>query len=89
MAFVKDPGDAEYFGRDWTDRLEADETITTSTWASSPTGLTVGEDEIVGLITKVWLSGGTAEADYTATNHIVTSTGRELEKSFEVMVRNL
>lgn len=91
----KDPQSIEPQGFDWTAylaELDAAETVTTSTWSitpsESPASLTISGETIVqgGLRTKATLAGGTLGARYTVTNHIVTSSGVEDDRSFFVKV---
>ena len=88
MAFVKDPAEVKDYGIDWTAHLDDGDTVVLSEWVV-PDGLTAGEEELVGAVSKIWLSGGTAAEDYTVTNHVTTSAGREFERSFEVLARDL
>lgn len=81
-------------GLDWTQYLaaiDAAETITTSTWAASPSGLTFSSASIVSgnLKTQVRISGGVAGTEYTVTNHIITSSGVQDDRSFPLVVGQL
>jgi hypothetical protein len=72
----KDPAGVEIpYSIDWTKAVPTGDTITGSTWSVSPSGLTQDATSIVGLVTTVALSGGTADTDYTVTNQITTNTG--------------
>lgn len=80
----KDPSDALDYVFDWTDELAVEgDTISTSTWAitsdteASPT-LTKDSDEIIApanVITRVWLSSGTADTTYKVENTITVASG--------------
>lgn len=89
---TKDPDSIEPQGFDWTDWLEElgdSVTISTSTWAVSPTGgITLSGDSIItgSLKTQVTLTGGTVHRRYTVTNRIVTSSGVHDDRSFVVLV---
>ncbi len=83
--FRKDPDATLDYGFDWSDWLQAGETISTSVWTVG-TGLTEGEDEMSTSITKIWLSGGTAGETYTVSNKITTDQSRTDERSFEIIV---
>lgn len=93
---LKDPQDVLDFAIDWnrsrdgaadgTGWLDADETITASTW-TVPDGLTKGAEGNVAGRTVVWLSGGTNGQQYVVTNHITTSQGRQADKSLTINVR--
>jgi len=88
-SYVKDPAEKKDYSVDWSLHLVTD-TIGTSTWTVE-TGLTQTTPAAsnTDTTTTIWLSGGTADEDYTVTNHVVTAAGREFERSFVVMVRNL
>lgn len=93
----KDPQDVLEYGFDWTLRLATGETIVTSTWSrtggtdgatitiADPTGIVA---PIVGPITYTKLTGGTAEQEHHITNHIITSAGREYDRTARVRVRS-
>jgi hypothetical protein len=50
-------------------------------------GLTEVSNSNTGTAATVWLSGGTAGTDYTVTNRITTSAGRQVDRSFILYVR--
>lgn len=85
--FTQDP-DAELdYGFDWTDWLAAGETIVDYD-VTATAGIAIGptptaEDD--GIVT-VWLSDGTAGATVQVTCHITTSSGRQDDKTFDVLV---
>lgn len=88
---TKDPQSVEPQGFDWTAYLaEIDdaETIASSTWAVSGSGLTLTSATVLAgsLKTQVTLNGGTVGSKYTVTNHIITSSGVEDDRSFFVKV---
>jgi hypothetical protein len=68
----------------WATRGLGTDTIATSTWAISPSGLTDASPSptFTNTTTTVWLSGGTAGTFYTITNTITTAGGREMQESF-------
>jgi hypothetical protein len=78
--YDKDPDAVLDYGFDWSDWLESAETIATSTW-TVPAGITKDSDTKDNTTTTIWLSGGTEGASYKITNHIVTSEGREDDRS--------
>jgi hypothetical protein len=88
MPFDKDPGDGADYGRDWTDHLDDGDTVASSTWVVA-TGLTGTSPELVGNVATIRLSGGTAGVEYKVTNHVVTTQGREFERSFIINVQDL
>ena len=88
--YVKDPDAVLDYGFDWEEEgfLQTGETIADSDW-TIPDGL----DESSGTdfdntLTTVWLSGGTDGEDYTVSNHITTSAGREDIRSHVIKVRS-
>ena len=88
MAFVKDPAESKRYGFDWTAHLEDGDTIVGSTWVLED-GLVGTEDELVGNVAAVRVTGGTAGIQYRATNNVVTSQGDIFERSFTIYVREL
>jgi hypothetical protein len=85
----KDPDEIRLFTFDWTRHLGAD-TIAEAT-VTIPVGLTkVGVETIAddNKQVSVFVSGGTANAKYTVTNHITTSTGETLQRSGVIAVRH-
>ena len=85
--FRKAPVEVLDFDGDWSFILDDDETILTSAWAVTGTGLTIQSSERDGALTKVWLSGGTHGLTYVVTNTITTSAGRTLQGAFRIEVR--
>lgn len=76
----KDPIEIKDYGMNWATVLAAENetTIATSTWAVSPSGLTLLSSPapaISGSITSVWVSGGTVGTVYKLSNTIVTGSG--------------
>lgn len=59
----------------WADKLATGETISSSTWVITPSGLTESNASISadGLRTKIYLAGGTHAQRYTVLNRIVTN----------------
>lgn len=88
MAFVKDPSESKRYGRDWTAHLDDGDTIASSTWVVGD-GLTGTDDELVGNIAAIRLSGGTEGTEYRVTNNVVTTQGDIFERSFTVNVQQL
>ena len=81
--FLKDPDAVLDYSIDWSDWL-GDDTIASSSWAAS-TGITVDSDTNTTTAAIVWLSGGTAGENYTATNSIVTAAGREDDRTITIV----
>ena len=85
----KDPDAVLPYAEDWTAWLVAEEndTIVDSTWTANNAAMTIESSTFAAGITVVWLSGGTAGKEYTVTNHIVTASGREDDRSIIVPVK--
>lgn len=85
-AFIKDPTEVLDYGFSWLAWLDGD-TITASTWTVEA-GLTKDSQSFNTTTTTVWLSGGTADVDYLATNHITTAGGRQGDRQHTIKVRD-
>src|SRR5215212_5077290 len=83
-ARTKDPNSVELYTLDWTPHLGSGESITASTW-TSPSGITVVDDDFTGTSTTLKLSGGTNGNEYYFTNHVVTAEG-EYDWDFKISV---
>ena len=84
----KDPDAVLDYSIDWTNWLETADALSTSAWVAE-TGLTVDASpapSILGGVTTVWLSGGSAGQKYEVTNSIVTTGGRADDRTFVVNV---
>lgn len=86
-SYIKDPDAVLDYGFDWSDWLQAAETITASSW-TVPTGITSTGDTFGDKATTIWLAAGTAGEEYKVTNHIVTSAGREDDRSHTIKVKD-
>lgn len=88
QSFLKDPDSILDYKWDWSDWLEAAETISTQTCVADSNDLSVDSSSITDSSKSVtaWLSGGVAGMRYTVTNHIVTSAAREDDRSITVSV---
>lgn len=94
---AKDPDSIEPYSMDWTAWLAGlidtagEDTIDTSTWTVSgaDASLAFQDDSIVtgGLKTQLRLTGGTAGEDYQLTNHIITASGAEDDRSVTIRVK--
>jgi len=87
QTYLKDPEAVLDYGFDWSDWLADGETISTSSWTVE-NGITKDSDSKTTTVTTIWLSGGSAGTTYTLTNHIVSSAGREDDRSFAVQVQD-
>lgn len=86
-SFLHDPTAVLDYVVDWTAWLASGETISVSTW-TVPAGITqtTPAPSTNGTKDTIWLTGGTIGTEYTITNHITTTAGRQNERSFVVSV---
>lgn len=92
----KDPQDVLDYGWDWAAPppdgpwLTGGDTISASTWAVSgpDSALTTSNPQFTTTTTTVWLTGGTLGVEYTVTNHVTTTQGRQRDRSFIIHVIN-
>lgn len=85
---AKDPNEVLDYDIDWTDRLEAGETISTSTFTVVEGTVVIDSDSDTGGVTTVWLSGGTEGEVCVILNRIVTSAGRTYDQSIKLRIRS-
>ena len=85
-SFIKDPDAVLDYSFVWTAWLSDGETISDSE-VTVETGLTKNSDTDNDNTVTVWLSGGTAGEDYNVTCHIVTSEGREDDRTMIIKCR--
>jgi hypothetical protein len=81
----KDPDAVLDYGWDWSEWLAVGETITSRT-VTVTTGITKDSDSASPTAVVAWLSGGTDGEYYEATCHIVTSEGREDDRTLTIPV---
>lgn len=86
QSFTKDPHADLDYTIDWSDWLGAD-TISTSAWAVASGDVTLHDAAIVGDLTQVWATGGTAGTIARVTNSIVTAAGREEERTLTFIIQ--
>jgi hypothetical protein len=82
--FVKDPSAVKDYDVDWSEILDAGETITSSNWAGG--GLTTSGAYILDDKCYVFLAGGTLGTIYIVGNSVVTSAGRAYTREFRVSI---
>ena len=86
--FVIDPDSKLDYGHTFADWLTPlGTTLSTSTWAITPTGPTLSEDTNDTTTTVVWVTGCTVGVTYTLTNSVVDSAGREDDRSIVLVCR--
>lgn len=84
---VKDPNAVLDYYVDWTNWLTGSETLSTSTWTCTNTGITIGTatGSTSGTATA-WISGGSDGEVYDVVNRIVTSGLRTEERTIQFTV---
>lgn len=89
---TKDPEEVLDYSIDYTTVLQAAtpvDSIVTSSFTVSGTGLVIESDSHNGLIATVWLSGGTKLGYvHKVVNHIVCTSGREYDRTLNVRIWN-
>jgi hypothetical protein len=83
--YDKDPDSVLDFKFDWSEWLEAGETIS-SYVVTVPSGITKESDSKTDDSVTAWLSGGTAGTSYIVACKIVTSESRTDERSMRIVV---
>lgn len=83
--YTKDPDAVLDYSWDWSQWLEDGETIA-SYEVTVPSGLTLDDSDQQDGIVTAWLSGGTAGSGYAVVCHVVTSIGREDDRSISIRV---
>lgn len=90
QTFTHDPDAKLDYSIDWTKWLATGDAVQTSSWTVSPTGpsLTGNSVDAGGKITTIWFDGGEVGKRYVLTNSIVTTNGREDDRSITVKIAN-
>jgi hypothetical protein len=83
---AKDPDERLDFFINWEDRLEGD-TIETSVWAVDSGSVEIDEDDVIGDITSVWLTGGVLGETCQVRNTITTTEGRIRELTGKLRIQ--
>lgn len=86
-AAEKDPAASRRYGFLWEDLVTGD-TLSTSTWTSTPSGLVLSNMTHDTTTTAVRVAGGTTGTIYTVTNTITTTQADTDEASFTLTVRD-
>lgn len=86
----KDPNEVLDYQFDWGAEYLGADTIASSAWTSTPSGLTHVSTSVTGDDTEanIRIDGGLDGQDYTVTNHVVLDSGQEAERSFLLKVRD-
>jgi hypothetical protein len=83
--YVKDPDAAIDYSVDWSDWLPADERIESSTWIL-PAAITVVAEQATSTRATVIVQGGTSGEPYDLVNRIVTSGGKQEDRTITLVV---
>ena len=86
MTIYKDPNARLDFAFDWSAWLEEDETIVSQTFEVALGDVVVDADSELNGVVTVWLTGGTV-GKAKVTCHIVTSVGREDDRTMSITVK--
>jgi hypothetical protein len=86
-SFVKDPSAVLDYYMDWTAWLAGD-TIVDSVWTATGGTVTLRDTAITGTFTSVWVEGGVAGELVDLLNHIITTEGREDERTLRLKVHD-
>lgn len=85
---VKDPNEVLDYQVDWTDRLVASETISTSTFTVVTGTVSIDSSSQASGVATVWLSGGTDGEHCVILNRVVTNQGRTYDQSVKLRIRS-
>lgn len=86
--FIHDPQALLDYSVDWTLWMDDGDTITSSTWTITPTGPALSASSHDTTTTTIWVDDGTVGVTYELTNHIVTSEGREDDRTLTLVCQN-
>ena len=86
QSFTKDPNADLDYTIDWAAWLATD-TISTSTWSVAEGDVTLHDAAVVGALTQVWATGGTAGTLARLTNRIVTTAGRTDDRTLTLILQ--
>lgn len=84
----KDPAARALYGFDWAPLLSGGDTIVTSTWSSTPAGLTLEDPSHDDTTASIFVLGGAVGERYCLVNRVESSLGRIDERTKVVIVRN-
>jgi hypothetical protein len=89
MIGTKTPDEIKDYSLDWSKDIGTDIIASGgSTWNISPASATLTQSSVAtsGTLTTVWISGGVLGQVYEVKNLIVTTGGRDLSKTFRLLV---
>jgi hypothetical protein len=84
--YLKDPSSVLDFRHEWAAWLASGETIASSTWTVTPTGLAIDSETETTTTATAWLSGGTPGQIYRVVNRITTNQARTEERTIVIRV---
>lgn len=82
--FIKDPNATLDYTFDWSDYLEAGETITAGTVISNHSSLIVDSFTAGTVSVRAWISGGVVDSVYKVGCRVTTSESRIDERSITI-----
>lgn len=82
----KDSGETLDYGHDWAEWLEATDGISTSAWTADA-GVTLSGAAVTGSVTSTLIAGGTIGTRYTITNTVTCTSGRIVQRSFGIVIK--
>ncbi len=90
--FIKDPDSVLSYTLDWNGGapgpwLATGETISTSAWTLSGTGIIEDSDSNTNTTTSIIVSEGVAGEDYELTNRITTSNSQTVDRTIRIKVQ--
>jgi hypothetical protein len=87
VAFIKDPNANLDYLFDWTDWLEAGDTITSHVVAVDSGDVVIGVNSHTTNSVTVWLSGGTVNTDAAVRARVTTTQGRIDDRTITLLIR--
>lgn len=84
--YIHAPDASLDYGFDWSNWVEAGETITTSTWETDDV-LTLSSQQVLDNVTSVFITGGVHNTSYSVTNHIITSLGKHDSRTIRLLCK--
>lgn len=86
MSFVIDPDAVLDFQFDWSEWLSDGEIITAHTVTTGDT-ITVDSSTHTDTTVTAWVSGGSDKSSATLTCHVLTTAGRQDDRSIRLLIR--
>ena len=83
----KDPDEYLDYVLDWSERVNANDSIVNSIWTTPSAGLTIASTSMSSFTTTIWLSAGTLNTTYYMTNRITTVVGRIMDQTCKIKIK--